>query len=135
MEEPFTLQNLRNFIRKFTNSSLERVVTTTLKLPTYSPDNIKVKPTLPTWEKKMDELTTITFLPTVLKQNKVVVIMYYSPKCGFCTGVAHVLLSVARLLSPLKRLQFARIDGDSHSLPWEYTMYHYPTILLFPAQR
>lgn len=135
MEEPFTIQNLRSFIRNFTSGHLHRMVSSTLKLTTYESPNLKLNATVPTLQKKIKELTTVTFLPTVLQQNKVVVIMYYSDKCSFCSGVSYVLLAVARMLESVTRLQFSRIDGDQHALPWEYTMHHYPTILFFPAQR
>lgn len=44
-----------------------------------------------------------------------------------------MFLTVSRLLSPVKDIDFARIDGDANLLPWEYTMESYPTILFFPS--
>lgn len=132
MMEPYNSTNLRSFIRNFANGNLERVVRSQIvrqKSMDKKFDKIGSSQT------SIAELTTSTFLPTIMQQDQVVVILYHSKKCAFCSGVAHILLTTSRLLSPITKLQFARIDGDENSLPWEYTMHHFPTVLFFPAQR
>lgn len=82
----------------------------------------------------IEELETNSFLPTVLQEDKAVVVFYYSKQCAFCSGVSYTLLMVAKKLCLVENLLFARIDGDVNILPWEYTMDSYPTILFFPAR-
>ncbi|XP_014234025.1 thioredoxin domain-containing protein 11 [Trichogramma pretiosum] len=83
----------------------------------------------------VEELSTETFLKTILNPDKDVVVMYHSPYCGFCSAVAYVYLTVAHYLAKMDHLEFVRIDGDNNDLPWEYTMTRYPSILFFPARR
>ena len=58
---------------------------------------------------------------------------YYSKQCSFCNGIGYMFLTVAKLLVGVDDIIFARIDGESNLLPWEYTMESYPTILFLPA--
>lgn len=81
------------------------------------------------------ELTTDTFLDTVLDPEKDVVVMYHSPYCAFCHAVSFVYLTVAQYLNSMNNLTFVRVNGDGNDLPWEYTMNRYPAILFFPAKR
>ncbi|KAF7993076.1 hypothetical protein HCN44_005857 [Aphidius gifuensis] len=81
------------------------------------------------------ELTTDTFLPTILDNNKNVIVFYHSPYCAFCSAISYVYLTVAHYLSSMNNLYFVRIDGDNNDLPWEYSMNRYPSILFFPAKR
>ncbi|XP_063240266.1 thioredoxin domain-containing protein 11 isoform X2 [Bacillus rossius redtenbacheri] len=81
------------------------------------------------------ELTADDFLSTVLDPGKAVVVFYHSPYCAFCHGVAHVYLTVARYFRAVDALLFARVDGESNDLPWEYAADRYPTVLFFPARR
>ncbi|XP_012271941.1 thioredoxin domain-containing protein 11 [Orussus abietinus] len=80
------------------------------------------------------ELTTRTFLETVLDPTQDVVVMYHTPYCAFCSAIAHVYLIVAHFLSKMDHLRFVRIDGENNDLPWEYSMNRYPSILFFPAK-
>ncbi|KPM11225.1 disulfide isomerase-like protein [Sarcoptes scabiei] len=74
------------------------------------------------------------FNPNLAKFNeKDVVVMYYAPWCGFCSSIAHIYLDVARLYARSNEIIFARINGGSNDLPWEYTVDRYPTIIFFPA--
>lgn len=84
---------------------------------------------------RVPELTTKTFLNTILDPSKDVVIMYHSPYCGFCNAISYVYLTVAYYLSNMNHLIFVRVDGDNNDLPWEYSMNRFPSILFFPAKR
>lgn len=127
MMKTYSPKNLRIFIRDFTNGDLQRVLIS-------KKENEKI-PTDSTSHLILVELTTTTFLPTTLHPGDVVLTFYYSAKCAFCTGISHVYLTVAKLLQPVTNLKFTRIDGDDNTLPWEYSMHHYPTILLFPSHK
>lgn len=81
------------------------------------------------------ELTTETFLPTILDKNKNVIVFYHSPYCAFCSAISYVYLTIANYLSKTNNLLFVRIDGDNNDLPWEYSMNRYPSILYFPAKK
>lgn len=61
--------------------------------------------------------------------------MYYSKQCSHCNGISYIFLTLARKLSLVDNLQFARIDGDTNILPWEYTMEEFPTILFVPTNQ
>ncbi|XP_034935318.1 thioredoxin domain-containing protein 11 [Chelonus insularis] len=136
MEDSFTLDNLINFINKFTNGSLKRTLRTDssrryardsysrVKCPEKNPSEICVP-----------ELNTQNFLPTILDSTKDVVVMYHSPYCAFCSAISYVYLTVAHLLSQVNQLYFVRIDGDNNDFLWEYTMDRYPSILFFPAKK
>ncbi|XP_024891528.1 thioredoxin domain-containing protein 11 isoform X1 [Temnothorax curvispinosus] len=84
---------------------------------------------------RVPELTTKTFLHTILDPSKDVVIMYHSSYCGFCSAISYVYLTVAYYLSNMNHLTFVRVDGDNNDLPWEYSMNRFPSILFFPAKR
>ncbi|XP_011704422.1 PREDICTED: thioredoxin domain-containing protein 11 isoform X2 [Wasmannia auropunctata] len=84
---------------------------------------------------RVPELSTKTFLDTILDPSKDVVIMYHSPYCGFCNAISYVYLTVAYYLSNMDHLTFVRVDGDNNDLPWEYSMNRFPSILFFPAKR
>lgn len=84
---------------------------------------------------RVPELSTKTFLDTILDPSKDVVIMYHSPYCGFCNAISYVYLTVAYYLSNMNHLTFVRVDGDNNDLPWEYSMNRFPSILFFPAKR
>ncbi|XP_033335713.2 thioredoxin domain-containing protein 11 isoform X1 [Megalopta genalis] len=81
------------------------------------------------------ELTTETFLDTILDPMKDVVVMYHSPYCAFCSAISYTYLTVAHYLRKMDHLLFVRVDGDNNDLPWEYNMNRFPSILFFPAKR
>lgn len=113
---------LRQFVYNFTKHALNRAL-----------DNPKVTINMTCSESAcIKELNTQNFLNSVMQQSKVVVVLYHSKQCFFCNGVSHVFLTVSNLLRVANFVDFASIDGDLNSLPWEYTMERYPTILLFP---
>ncbi|KAJ8922905.1 hypothetical protein NQ315_001447 [Exocentrus adspersus] len=80
------------------------------------------------------ELDSTSFLHTILQKNKAVVVFYYSKQCAFCSGISYIFLSVSQKLSLVEDVLFARVDGETNILPWEYTMYTYPTVLFFPTR-
>lgn len=55
------------------------------------------------------EVTSKSFSKIVLKPKVDVILMYYTPWCGFCSSVAHVYLSVAHLFRQIDSLVFARL--------------------------
>lgn len=134
MMKHFNITNIRNFIKKFTAGRLKRTLSS-VNSPKSHIINVNVSNKTTSRITTVKELTTSTFLPTVMQLDQVVVILYHSIKCAFCSGIGHVFLAVARLLRPITNLHFARIDGDDHMLPWEYSMHQYPTILFFPSQK
>jgi len=40
-----------------------------------------------------------------------------------------------KFFNKLNSLIFTRIQADKHDLPWHLTVYNYPTLILFPADR
>ncbi|XP_076292907.1 thioredoxin domain-containing protein 11 isoform X2 [Lasioglossum baleicum] len=81
------------------------------------------------------ELTTETFLDTILDPTKDVIVMYHSPYCAFCSAISYTYLTVAHYLRKMDHLLFVRVDGDNNDLPWEYNINRFPSILFFPAKR
>lgn len=116
---------LRQFIYNFTKNNLNRA----LDNPKY------MKKAVCTDDFCINELSTETYLQTVMQQRKFVVVLYHSKQCFFCNGVSHVLLTTSNIFKNISFIEFARINGDLNILPWEYTMEKYPTVLLFPAYR
>lgn len=60
---------------------------------------------------------------------------FYTPYCAYCQVVAHVLLTVARLMRNVKDLKFFRFNGGNNDLSWHLTVDVYPTIIIFPAKK
>ena len=54
------------------------------------------------------EITSNIFHQVVLNSRKDVILMYYTPWCGFCSSIAHVYLSVANFFRHVDSLVFAR---------------------------
>nr|XP_023016686.1 thioredoxin domain-containing protein 11 [Leptinotarsa decemlineata] len=135
LQEPINGVSVREFILNFTKNYLNRSFESDITLNLTSTMHPIYKN--PKQEKSkivLNELNTHTFLPSVLKENEAVAVFYYSKQCSFCNGVAFIYLTVAKKLSYVKNLVFARIDGENNILPWEYTMETYPTILFFPTK-
>nr|CAD7448565.1 unnamed protein product [Timema bartmani] len=138
LEAELSKGSLVDFIVNYTEGSLSRSLRSTAKKPIA----LNRYPEINSQNCQQDEgsicvpeLTTDTFFSTVLDKDKAVVVLYHTPYCGFCHGVAHIFLTVARYFRTVAKLQFARIDGEHNDLPWEYTMDHFPAILFFPARR
>lgn len=84
---------------------------------------------------RVTEITSHTFQQLVINTSNDVLLLYYAPWCGFCASFAHIYLSLARYFQQASNLLFARINGESEDLPWEYTADTYPTLLFFPSGR
>lgn len=80
------------------------------------------------------ELDTSTFR-AVIEQPKDVVVLVYARWCGMCMAMSHTFLHLAHYFHTSTDITFARVNGESSDLPWEFTMESYPTIIFFPANR
>ncbi|XP_030635780.1 thioredoxin domain-containing protein 11 isoform X3 [Chanos chanos] len=83
----------------------------------------------------IQEMTTHTFLPTVMDPEKDVLVLYYSRWCGFCAVWNHVLLQMSQLFHSTSFLTISRVNVALNDLPWEFMVDHVPTLLLFPRHR
>ncbi|XP_008296598.1 thioredoxin domain-containing protein 11 [Stegastes partitus] len=81
------------------------------------------------------ELTTSTFLPSVMDIQKDVLLFYYTQWCGFCSVLNHIVIQLARLLQGNSTITVARVNVARNDLPWEFMVDHVPSILLFPKYR
>ncbi|XP_020499943.2 thioredoxin domain-containing protein 11 [Labrus bergylta] len=81
------------------------------------------------------ELTTSSFLPSVMDQQKDVLLFYYTQWCGFCSVLNHIIIQLARLLQGNSSIIVARVNVARNDLPWEFMVDHVPSILLFPKFR
>ncbi|KAM4603257.1 thioredoxin domain-containing protein 11 [Polymixia lowei] len=81
------------------------------------------------------ELTTSSFLPSVMDVHKDVLLFYYTQWCGFCTVLNHVIIQLARLFQGNSTITIARVNVARNDLPWEFMVDHVPSILLFPRYR
>ncbi|KAG7276797.1 hypothetical protein CRUP_008747 [Coryphaenoides rupestris] len=54
------------------------------------------------------ELTTASFLPSIMEAHKDVLVFYYTQWCGFCTALNHVLIQLARLFQGNSTMTIAR---------------------------
>ncbi|CAG9773732.1 unnamed protein product [Ceutorhynchus assimilis] len=134
MQEPITSYNVRMFIRDYTNNTLRRSSDSIVNVPTVNTPSYPIK--LRTSNAPiifLEELNSKNYLSMVLQEKRTVLVMYYSKQCSYCNGISYIFLTVARKLSFVENIKFARINGDENILPWEYTMEEFPTILFFPA--
>lgn len=81
------------------------------------------------------ELTTSSFLPSVMDLQKDVLLFYYTQWCGFCSVLNHIIIQLARLLQGNSTITVARVNVARNDLPWEFMVDHIPSILLFPKYR
>lgn len=81
------------------------------------------------------ELTTSSFLPSVMDLEKDVLLFYYTQWCGFCSVLNHIIIQLARLLQGNSTITVARVNVARNDLPWEFMVDHVPAILLFPKYR
>ncbi|XP_061576183.1 thioredoxin domain-containing protein 11 [Cololabis saira] len=81
------------------------------------------------------ELTTSSFLSSVMDLHKDVLLFYYTQWCGFCSVLNHVIVQLARLLQGNSTITVARVNVARNDLPWEFMVDHVPSILLFPKYR
>ncbi|KAM6971839.1 thioredoxin domain-containing protein 11 [Aplochiton taeniatus] len=81
------------------------------------------------------ELSTSSFLPSVMDPHKDVLLFYYTQWCGFCSSLNHVIIQMARLLKGNSTVTIARVNVARNDLPWEFMVDHVPSVLLFPRYR
>ena len=81
------------------------------------------------------EVVSKTFDELVLDSAKDVFLMYYTPWCGFCKSVKHVIVSLVDHYKYSEHIRIARLNADTNDLPWEYTVDSYPTFIFFPSRR
>ncbi|XP_005938542.1 thioredoxin domain-containing protein 11 [Haplochromis burtoni] len=81
------------------------------------------------------ELTTSSFLPSVMDLQKDVLLFYYTQWCGFCSVLNHIIIQLARLLQGNGTITVARVNVARNDLPWEFMVDHVPSILFFPRYR
>ncbi|XP_023670854.2 thioredoxin domain-containing protein 11 isoform X1 [Paramormyrops kingsleyae] len=81
------------------------------------------------------EVTTASFLSTVMDPQKDVLLFYYTHWCGFCTVLNHVLIQLAQLFRGNEKFTVARVNVAQNDLPWEFMVDHFPVFLLFPRDR
>ncbi|XP_026158464.1 thioredoxin domain-containing protein 11 [Mastacembelus armatus] len=81
------------------------------------------------------ELTTSSFLPSVMDLQNDVLLFYYTQWCGFCSVLNHIIIQLARLLQGNSTIIVARVNVARNDLPWEFMVDHVPSILLFPRYR
>ncbi|XP_017282144.1 thioredoxin domain-containing protein 11 [Kryptolebias marmoratus] len=81
------------------------------------------------------ELTTSSFLPSVMDHQKDVLLFYYTQWCGFCSVLNHVIIQLARLFQGNGNITVARVNVARNDLPWEFMVDHVPSVLLFPRYR
>ncbi|XP_013398415.1 thioredoxin domain-containing protein 11 [Lingula anatina] len=126
MTSAVSKRNLVEFIESYTHSELMRVLRTSTVVSECGTSEE---------HSCVIELTAKTFHQVVMEQNQDVVVFYYTHWCGFCAGVLHLYLTVARYFRDVTDLVFTRVNADSNDLPWEFTVTTFPTILFFPAGR
>lgn len=83
----------------------------------------------------ISELTTSSFLSTVMDPHRDVVLFYYSQWCGYCSVLNHVIIQLARMFHGNSTVTIARVNVARNDLPWEFMVDHFPSVLLFPRHR
>ncbi|XP_009294513.1 thioredoxin domain-containing protein 11 isoform X2 [Danio rerio] len=83
----------------------------------------------------VQEVTSDSFLQTVMDSQRDVLLLYYSAWCGFCSVLNHVFLQLGRLFRGNRALTVARVNVGRNDLPWEFMVDHLPTVLFFPRHR
>ncbi|XP_035744274.1 thioredoxin domain-containing protein 11-like isoform X1 [Vespa mandarinia] len=136
MQKDFNKNAVIEFINNYTQGFLQRTLRSDNSRCFVQKFKTKIKcDQKNTLKMCIPDLTSETFLDTILDATKDVVVLYYSPYCAFCSAISYVYLMVAHYLFAMDHLIFVRIDGDNNDLPWEYSMDRFPSILFFPARR
>lgn len=94
-------RSMYEFIKSYSSNLLPRFLRS--QSVSSSPDCSASKDTI-----CVPEITSNIFDRIVLDSRKDVILMYYTPWCGFCSSIAHVYLSVANFLNHVDSLVFAR---------------------------
>ncbi|XP_025095918.1 thioredoxin domain-containing protein 11-like isoform X3 [Pomacea canaliculata] len=124
LQDKFSKLSTASFILNFSQGLLKRNLRSIPPLQRLECDN---HATL-----CVTELTTSTFQAS-LAQQKDVVLLVYAGWCGFCMALSHTFLHLAHYFRNSPEILFARINGDTNDLNWEFSMDFYPTILFFPS--
>jgi len=119
-----TTENIYNLIYDISHQLRPRTLAT---IPT---DNIIIK-----HSNRLIELTTNTFHSIVFDSIQHVFVVSYTKWCGFCQSIWPVLFQTKKFFNKFNDLIFTRIQADKHDLPWHLTVFNYPTLILFPAER
>ncbi|XP_073697720.1 thioredoxin domain-containing protein 11 isoform X2 [Garra rufa] len=83
----------------------------------------------------IQEVTSDSFLHTVMDSQRDVLLLYYSAWCGFCSVLNQVFLQLAHLFQGNSALTVARVNVGRNDLPWEFMVDHLPSVLFFPKHR
>ncbi|KAL4240189.1 Thioredoxin domain-containing protein 11 [Mactra antiquata] len=127
LKDQLDYQSLGKFVRNYTEGTLSRYrqsTEVTSPVECLMSNSVCIK-----------EVNADTYQDVVMNKHKDVILLYYTDWCGFCSQMSKVFLSAAQYFKDNTDLIFARINGDSNDLPWEYTVDSYPTIIFFPAYR
>ncbi|XP_034043581.1 thioredoxin domain-containing protein 11 [Thalassophryne amazonica] len=81
------------------------------------------------------ELSTSSFLHSIMDPQKDVLLFYYTHWCGFCSVLNHIIIQLARLLQGNSSITVTRVNVAQNDLPWEFMVDHVPTVLLLPRYR
>ncbi|XP_067672608.1 thioredoxin domain-containing protein 11-like isoform X1 [Haliotis asinina] len=127
LKENFTAKNVASFILNFTRGHAGR----SLRSMTYAPTTCDNADT----SVCVVEVSSNTFHPVVMDPHKDVLLFVYASWCGFCANLNHVYLSLAKYFQSARSIVFARLNGDTNDLPWEFTVESFPSLIFFPANR
>ncbi|CAG0916632.1 unnamed protein product [Notodromas monacha] len=84
----------------------------------------------------VNELDSSNFEEVVNNRKQDLVVLLYTPWCGFCSSANHIFLTVAQQFKEFsKEVKFVRVDSDANTLPWEYDVPAFPTVLYLPFDR
>ncbi|KAI5723345.1 hypothetical protein M8J76_004626 [Diaphorina citri] len=85
-------------------------------------------------ESTLLELNAWNFLSHTHNSTASVVVLFYSKYCGLCHVYSHTVYLFSHMLSHVRELRFARIDGDTNDLSYPFIPRGFPTLILFPAR-
>ncbi|XP_026686915.1 uncharacterized protein LOC113471738 [Diaphorina citri] len=85
-------------------------------------------------ESTLLELNAGNFLSHTHNSTESVVVLFYSKYCGLCHVYSHTVYLFSHMLSHVRELRFARIDGDTNDLSYPFIPRGFPTLILFPAR-
>nr|XP_002731541.2 PREDICTED: thioredoxin domain-containing protein 11-like [Saccoglossus kowalevskii] len=126
MESTYNVSNMVNFLKSYTVSDLIRQLKST---PVTSKEQVCKDNNVVC----VTEVTSATFHEIVLNVEKDVLLLYYTPWCGFCNSLYQTYLDITKVFQSSQNLTIARINADANDLPWEYTVPTYPSLLFYPA--
>lgn len=96
-----------------------------------------VRPPEPENVAYVQELTVKNFEEVALNKEKVVVVLFYAPWCGFCKLLQPIYQKLAEIFqNDAKNVVIARIDASelaAQDITAKYVVRSFPTIFLFPT--